>query len=89
MNWLVASRNYVPTYEAQKAHKWLEKTASMRSIHDQVGKKVGILGYGSIGRQSTYSSMINWISRAARTLPETGEHPSDHPQLAASRRHWE
>lgn len=24
----------------------------MYGLHDQVGKKVGILGYGSIGRQS-------------------------------------
>jgi phosphoglycerate dehydrogenase-like enzyme len=58
MNWLVASRNHAATYEAQKSHKWLDKTASMRNIHDQVGKKVGILGYGSIGRQSMYSPKI-------------------------------
>jgi phosphoglycerate dehydrogenase-like enzyme len=52
MNWLVSSRKYVQTYEAQKGHRWDDKTQYMRGMHDQVGKKVGILGYGSIGRQS-------------------------------------
>lgn len=52
MNWLVSSRKYVQTYEAQKAHVWEDRTASIGEMHDQVGKKVGILGYGSIGRQS-------------------------------------
>ncbi|KAJ6010056.1 hypothetical protein N7522_005072 [Penicillium canescens] len=51
MNWLVSSRKYVQTYEAQKGHRWDSKTQYMRGMHDQVGKKVGILGYGSIGRQ--------------------------------------
>lgn len=54
MNWLVASRKYVQTYEAQKTHIWEDKIAYMQGMHDQVGKKVGILGYGSIGRQSMF-----------------------------------
>lgn len=56
MNWLVASRKYAYTYENQKKHHWSGVTEYVQDIHDQVGKKVGILGYGSIGRQSTYIS---------------------------------
>ncbi|CAI7664943.1 unnamed protein product [Penicillium viridicatum] len=50
MNWLVSSRKYVKGYEAQKSHSW-DRSAYGPGLHDQVGKKVGILGYGSIGRQ--------------------------------------
>ncbi|CDM33086.1 hypothetical protein DTO013E5_5723 [Penicillium roqueforti] len=50
MNWLVSSRRYAKGYEAQKSHVW-DKAAYRPGLHDQVGKKVGILGYGSIGRQ--------------------------------------
>lgn len=53
MNWLVSSRRYAKGYEAQKSHVW-DKAAYRPGLHDQVGKKVGILGYGSIGRQSMF-----------------------------------
>jgi hypothetical protein len=53
MNWLVSSRKYVKGYEAQKSHLW-DRAVYKPGIHDQVGKKVGILGYGSIGRQSMF-----------------------------------
>lgn len=52
MNWLVASRDYVRTYEAQKKHVWGTLDEYMHRFHDQAGRRVGILGYGSIGRQS-------------------------------------
>ncbi|KAL5357317.1 hypothetical protein BJX96DRAFT_163003 [Aspergillus floccosus] len=51
MNWLVASRKFVTTYESQKKHEWGGPMNYMDGLSDQVGKKVGILGYGSIGRQ--------------------------------------
>ncbi|OQE36893.1 hypothetical protein PENCOP_c011G05555 [Penicillium coprophilum] len=51
MNWLVSSRKYALSYEAQKSRTWAERDGYMKGIHDQVGKKIGILGYGSIGRQ--------------------------------------
>ncbi|KAJ5762955.1 D-isomer specific 2-hydroxyacid dehydrogenase NAD-binding [Penicillium manginii] len=51
MNWILAARKHFQVYEAQKAHRWDDKTQYMQGNHDQVGKKVGILGYGSIGRQ--------------------------------------
>ncbi|KAL4790470.1 hypothetical protein BDV19DRAFT_372244 [Aspergillus venezuelensis] len=51
LNWLVASRKYNITYENQKKHIWGKNEDYARGIQDHVGKKVGILGYGSIGRQ--------------------------------------
>lgn len=52
LNWLAASKGFVRTYENQKQHVWGNVDEYMYGLHDQVGKKVGILGYGSIGRQS-------------------------------------
>jgi len=52
MNWIIASRKHFQIYEAQKAHRWDDKDQYLRGNHDQAGRKVGILGYGSIGRQS-------------------------------------
>ncbi|KAL4786602.1 hypothetical protein BJX76DRAFT_365385 [Aspergillus varians] len=51
LNWLVASRKYSITYEDQKKHIWGSGGEYTDGIQDHVGKKVGILGYGSIGRQ--------------------------------------
>ncbi|KAL4914605.1 hypothetical protein BDW62DRAFT_213368 [Aspergillus aurantiobrunneus] len=51
LNWLVASRKYNFTYENQKKHLWARNEEYAKGIQDHVGKKVGILGYGSIGRQ--------------------------------------
>ncbi|KAL4902672.1 hypothetical protein BDW74DRAFT_62611 [Aspergillus multicolor] len=51
LNWLVASRKYNITYENQKKHIWGSGNDYASGIQDHVGKKVGILGYGSIGRQ--------------------------------------
>ncbi|KAL4935277.1 hypothetical protein BDV06DRAFT_207354 [Aspergillus oleicola] len=59
LNWLVASRKYNITYENQKKHIWGKNEEYARGIQDHVGKKVGILGYGSIGRQ---------IARVANSL---------------------
>ncbi|KAJ5781202.1 hypothetical protein N7457_006362 [Penicillium paradoxum] len=78
MNWLVASRKYVQTYEAQKAHRWDNKTAYMRGMHDQVGKKVGILGYGSIGRQ---------IARVSQALGMTVHAHTASPRPTPESRH--
>ncbi|KAE8350323.1 hypothetical protein BDV28DRAFT_139306 [Aspergillus coremiiformis] len=51
MNWLVASRKFAVTYEDQKKQAWHGSFGRLQGVHDQVGKKVGILGYGGIGRQ--------------------------------------
>jgi phosphoglycerate dehydrogenase-like enzyme len=60
LNWLVASRKYNITYEDQKKHRWGPAENYARGTQDHVGKKLGILGYGSIGRQSM--SSINTLA---------------------------
>jgi phosphoglycerate dehydrogenase-like enzyme len=54
LSWLVASRKFSQTYEDQKKHVWGSHDQYVPGIQDHVGKKIGILGYGSIGRQSTF-----------------------------------
>lgn len=54
MNWIVASRHYNLTYKWQKEHYWAEKSNHF-NVQDHAGKRLGVLGYGSIGRQSTLS----------------------------------
>ena len=49
---LVASRHYDVTHDAQKAHQWGVQDSHLRDTSDWVGKRVGIAGYGSIGRQA-------------------------------------
>ncbi|KAH8692121.1 putative dehydrogenase [Talaromyces proteolyticus] len=51
LNWLVSSKHYNKLYEAQKSHEWISKDFFGFGVSDHVGKRVGILGYGSIGRQ--------------------------------------
>jgi hypothetical protein len=46
---LVHSHGYPALYDAQKEHRWNQKQGM--KVSDRVGKRVGILGYGSIGRQ--------------------------------------
>ncbi|EED23146.1 dehydrogenase, putative [Talaromyces stipitatus ATCC 10500] len=50
MNWLTAAKGYDHMREAQRQHRW-DRSTQYINVHDQVGKHVGILGYGSIGRQ--------------------------------------
>jgi hypothetical protein len=41
-------------YEAQKRHEWIGREYVQVRQSDHAGKKVAILGYGSIGRQSQF-----------------------------------
>jgi hypothetical protein len=49
---LMHNHNYRELYELQKKHEW-NQAAGMRAV-DAVGRRVGVLGYGSIGRQGTF-----------------------------------
>jgi len=46
---LVHSHNLPRLLDLQKEKKWNQKEGM--EVSDRVGKRVGILGYGSIGRQ--------------------------------------
>ena len=50
MTALVHTHSYKQLYEHQKKHEWA-KLAGNATTRDRVGLRVGILGYGSIGRQ--------------------------------------
>ncbi|PLN82797.1 hypothetical protein BDW42DRAFT_184636 [Aspergillus taichungensis] len=76
MNWLISSRKFIPSYENQKKHHWGGITAYMHGMHDQVGKTVGILGYGSIGRQigraaSALGMRVHAFTASPRPTPES------------------
>ncbi|KAJ5917256.1 D-isomer specific 2-hydroxyacid dehydrogenase NAD-binding [Penicillium verhagenii] len=76
MNWLVSARKYSVLYEAQKEHKWDKETPWMYNSYDQVGKRVGILGYGSIGRQIARVSQalgmtVHAYTASPRPTPES------------------
>ena len=54
MTSLIASRKYNTLHEWQKQHAWDDVgggKALFQSVTDNVGKRMGILGYGAIGRQ--------------------------------------
>jgi lactate dehydrogenase-like 2-hydroxyacid dehydrogenase len=49
---LVHSHKFPKLYDLQKEKTWNQKAGM--DISDRVGKRVGILGYGSIGRQGMF-----------------------------------
>lgn len=52
MTALVQSHKYKQLYELQKEHKWGKHgSGDYTSVRDMVGRRLGVLGYGSIGRQ--------------------------------------
>ena len=54
MSTLVASKHYDILYEQQKKHEYGSMDKHVRQGEDWVGKRVGIAGYGSIGRQGMH-----------------------------------
>jgi phosphoglycerate dehydrogenase-like enzyme len=53
MTTLVASRHYPIFYELQKRHLYGTQDKHITVAEDWVGKRIGVAGYGSIGRQGT------------------------------------
>ncbi|KAK8226072.1 2-hydroxyacid dehydrogenase [Phyllosticta capitalensis] len=47
---LVRTHHYDQFHDAQKAHRW-EKYRPGQTVRDLAGQRIGVLGYGSIGRQ--------------------------------------
>jgi lactate dehydrogenase-like 2-hydroxyacid dehydrogenase len=56
---LVHSHSFPKLYDLQKEKAWKQREGM--NVSDRVGKRVGILGYGSIGRQGM-SSLSPWDS---------------------------
>lgn len=56
MNWLVSSRCYDKTAAWQREHTWGNNKELTGTLQDHVGKRVGVLGYGSIGRQGKHET---------------------------------
>jgi len=52
MTMLVRNHFYNTLYEQQKARDWSSTT--VRGVKDYVGQRLGVLGYGSIGRQGMF-----------------------------------
>lgn len=53
LNWLIASKRYNLIREGQLTHEWKPVSVFQEArLHDQAGRRVGIIGYGSIGRHS-------------------------------------
>ena len=48
---LVESRKYNHLLAQQRAHAWSTHDPALSNVRDQVGATLGVLGYGSIGRQ--------------------------------------
>ena len=53
MTALVQSHKYNQLHDLQKEHKWGKKSQGddFHNVRDMVGRRLGVLGYGSIGRQ--------------------------------------
>ncbi|SLM39158.1 NAD(P)-binding domain [Lasallia pustulata] len=75
---LVHSHHYNKLHDLQRAHKWgtdPDPSEGMRSMHDNVGQRLGVLGYGSIGRQVGRVSQAMGMdviayTASARSTPE-------------------
>lgn len=51
MSALVRSHRYNILHDLQKEHKWGKFGGEQHDVRDWVGRRLGVLGYGSIGRQ--------------------------------------
>ncbi|KAI4241757.1 MAG: hypothetical protein L6R40_004434 [Gallowayella cf. fulva] len=80
MTMLVSSHHYSLLHQWQKSHTWgkPDKRAQslLRNLHDKAGQRLGVLGYGSIGRQvgnvakALGMDVIAYTARP-RTTPES------------------
>ncbi|EED13359.1 2-hydroxyacid dehydrogenase, putative [Talaromyces stipitatus ATCC 10500] len=78
LNWLVSSKHYNSLYEGQKRHEWISRQYVQVTQSDHVGKRVAILGYGSIGRQIgriavSLGAKVYAYTASAHETPESRE----------------
>lgn len=52
MTGLVHFHGFKQLYEQQKRHQWGSEDGKRTTVRDRVGLRLGVLGYGSIGRQA-------------------------------------
>ncbi|KAI4267031.1 MAG: hypothetical protein LQ337_008555 [Flavoplaca oasis] len=80
MTMLTSSHHYALLHKWQNDHRWGQEDKSgiglLRNLHDKVGQRLGVLGYGSIGRQvgnvakAMGMDVIAYTARP-RTTPES------------------
>ncbi|CAD0082539.1 unnamed protein product [Aureobasidium vineae] len=68
MTHLIQTHKYNQLYKAQKEHRWAK---GGYSVKDSVGMRVGVLGYGSIGRQ------VGRVAKAMASPKDTPEKKKD------------
>lgn len=68
MSALVLSKSYNKMHELQKEHKWGKARQDFPEPTDWVGMRVGIAGYGSIGRQSRSLALLPYDQSHTNSL---------------------
>lgn len=61
MTSLVVTKRFGVTYEWQREREWGGNEGHLREGRDWVGRTVGVLGYGSIGRQGGFFLFSCWV----------------------------
>ncbi|KZF23060.1 D-isomer specific 2-hydroxyacid dehydrogenase [Xylona heveae TC161] len=80
MSYLTFCRKFYTSYQWQQKHEWHGFGDRMRGIYDNQGKRVGILGYGSVGRHVARVSAALGSSVIAYTMS-----PRDTPESRRDR----
>lgn len=83
MTMLTSSHHYALLHEWQNKHHWGQKSGKaglLRNFHDKVGQRLGVLGYGSIGRQVGHVAKAMGMDVIAYTAGprDTPESKKDH-----------
>ncbi|KZF21618.1 D-isomer specific 2-hydroxyacid dehydrogenase [Xylona heveae TC161] len=80
MSYLTFCRKYNTSYAWQQKHEWHSFGDRLSGVYDNQGKRVGVLGYGSVGRQIARLSAAMGSSVIAYTMSprDTPESRRDH-----------
>ncbi|KAI4118340.1 MAG: hypothetical protein LQ345_001602 [Seirophora villosa] len=88
MTMLASSHHYALLHKWQNNREWGQRSDSigfMRNLHDKVGQRLGVLGYGSIGRQVSHVAKAMGMDVIAYTASprNTPESKKDHGFIVA------